>query len=59
MGTPKSVRSHRSQVTLAITQGKARSSASALERETTIYFLVFQAIKEEKQDKISRERLEV
>ena len=41
--TPKSAKSHRSQVT----QAKARSSASVLERETTVFFLVFQAIKEE------------
>jgi hypothetical protein len=41
------VSSHRSQVTSAVTHAKARNSASALERETIISFLVFQAIKEE------------
>ena len=45
--TPKLARSHRSQVTSAVTQAKARSSASALEQETAVCFLVFQAIKEE------------
>jgi len=46
-GTPKSSRSHRSHVTSAVTVAIARSSASALEREIAVYFLVFQAIKEE------------
>ena len=46
-GTPKSSRSHHSHVTSAVTVAIARSKASALERETAVCFLVFQAIKEE------------
>jgi hypothetical protein len=40
-GTPRSSRSHRSQVASVVTVAIARSSASTLERETTICFLVF------------------
>jgi hypothetical protein len=45
--TPKSSRSHLSQVTSAVTVAIALNSTSALERETTVCFLVFQAIKED------------
>jgi hypothetical protein len=45
-GTPRSSRSHRSQVTSVVAVAIARSLASALERETAVCFLVFQAIKE-------------
>jgi hypothetical protein len=47
IGTPRSSRSHHSQVTSVVTVAIARNSASTLEQETTICFLVFQAIKEE------------
>jgi hypothetical protein len=45
--TPKSSRSHRNQVTSAVSAAIALNSASALEQETAVCFLVFQAIKEE------------
>jgi hypothetical protein len=45
--TPKSSRSHRSHVTSAVTVAIALNLALALERETVVCFLVFQAIKEE------------
>jgi len=45
--TLKSSSRHLSHVTLAFTVAIARNSASALDRETAICFLVFQAIKED------------
>jgi hypothetical protein len=45
--TAKSAKSYHSQVTSTVTHAKARSSSSALERETTACFLDYQAIKEE------------
>jgi hypothetical protein len=45
--TPKSSRSHLSHVTSAMTVAIALNSSLALERETAVCFLVFQAIKED------------
>uniref|UniRef100_A0A7N0VK90 Uncharacterized protein n=1 Tax=Kalanchoe fedtschenkoi TaxID=63787 RepID=A0A7N0VK90_KALFE len=44
--TPKSSSSHRSQVIAVVTRAMVRNSASALERETAVCFLVFQAMRE-------------
>jgi hypothetical protein len=43
----KSPNNHRSHVTSAVTQAKACNSTSALEQETTVYFLVFHETKED------------
>ena len=45
--TPKSSRSHQSQVTSAVTVAIALNLASTLEWEIVVCFLVFQAIKED------------
>uniref|UniRef100_A0A0A9GPS8 Uncharacterized protein n=1 Tax=Arundo donax TaxID=35708 RepID=A0A0A9GPS8_ARUDO len=45
--TPKSASSHLSQVILAVTDAIALNSASALERDTTVCFLVLQAMRKE------------
>jgi hypothetical protein len=45
-GTPKSFNNHRNQVTYAVKRAIACNSASALERETTVCFFDFQAMRE-------------
>jgi hypothetical protein len=42
--TPKSASNHRNQVTSAVNKAIARNSASTLERETAVYFFIFQAM---------------
>ena len=54
--TPKSSSSHRSQVISAVTAAIALNSASTLKRESVVGFLVFQAIKEDPRNTISKER---
>jgi hypothetical protein len=44
--TPKSSNNHHNQVTFAVKLGIALNSASALERETPVYFFVFHAMRE-------------
>lgn len=47
VGAETETSTHRSQVISAINDAMAHNLVSALERETTDYFLVFQAIREE------------
>jgi hypothetical protein len=44
IGTPRSSSSHRSQVTFVLTAAIVCYSNLALERETAVYFLGFQAV---------------
>jgi hypothetical protein len=53
--TPKSWSNHLSQVTSVIARAIARNSAFALKQDTTVCFLVFQAMREPPR-KYSRQR---
>jgi hypothetical protein len=44
--TPKSCNNQRNQVTFVIKLAIALNSASSLKRETTVYFIVFHAVRE-------------